>query len=62
MAKLQRGTDPAELVRRAMKRIEAGETEIRPGLSNVLKIASRLAPALIFNQMSSLSKLGHKAG
>jgi len=31
-------------VRRAIRGIDAGQTEIRPGLSNVLNIESRLEP------------------
>lgn len=59
--KREKGMDPAVLVRRAIKGIEAGETEIRPGLSNLLKIASRVAPNLMFKQMIKLSQLGRKA-
>ncbi len=51
------GMDPAVLVRRAIKGIQAGEIEIRPGPSNILKIASRLAPNAIFKQMIRLSRL-----
>lgn len=57
----ERGVDPAVLVRRAIKRIEAGDTEIRPGASNILKIASRLAPNFMFNQMLRLSQRGSTA-
>ena len=32
--------------------VEKGKTDIRPGLSKVLNIASRVAPDLVFNQMS----------
>ncbi len=34
--------------------IEAGKTEIRPGLSNVLYLLSRLAPGLPFGQMAKM--------
>ena len=44
------------LVRRAIAGIEAGKMEIRPGQSNILKIASRLAPGLIFAQMSKVGR------
>ncbi len=57
----EKGMDVAVLVRRALKGIEAGRQEIRPGLSNVLLIASRVAPRLMFNQMVKLSQLGPKA-
>ena len=40
------------LVRRAITGIEAGKTDIRPGLSKILSIAGRVAPDLVFNQMS----------
>lgn len=53
----EKGMDPKALVRRAIEGIEAGKTEIRPGLSNILKIASRLAPGLMFRQMVRMSKL-----
>jgi uncharacterized oxidoreductase len=57
----EKGMDPAVLVRRAIRGIEAGESEIRPGLSNILKIANRVAPNFIFNQMIRLSQLAPKA-
>ena len=40
------------LVRHAITGVEAGKTDIRPGLSRVLGIAGRVAPDLMFNQMS----------
>lgn len=52
----QRGMPVSVLARRAISGIEAGKTEIRPGLSNVLKIASRVAPGLIFRQMSRVGR------
>ncbi|MCB8882653.1 SDR family NAD(P)-dependent oxidoreductase [Acidisoma cellulosilytica] len=57
----EKGMDPAQLVRRAIAGIEAGKAEIRPGLANVLKIASRVAPGFMFKQMIKLSQLGAKA-
>lgn len=48
----QKGMAVDRLVRDALAAIEAGRTEIRPGVSNVLKIASRVAPEFIFNQLS----------
>lgn len=53
----EKGMDPKALVRRAIEGIEAGKTEIRPGPSNIMKIASRLAPEFMFKQMIRLSKL-----
>lgn len=44
------------LVRRAIAAIEAGQTEIRPGMSNLLKIASRVAPAFMFRQMAKVGR------
>ena len=42
------------LVRHAIAGIEAGRTEIRPGLAQVLKIASRVAPGLMFRQLAKV--------
>jgi uncharacterized oxidoreductase len=42
------------LVRKAIAGIEAGKTEIRPGLSNVLYLMSRFAPSLPFGQMAKM--------
>ncbi len=39
------------LVKHALAGIEKGRLEIRPGLSNVLKLMSRLAPGFMFKQM-----------
>lgn len=50
----QRGMPVDVLVRKAIASIEAGRTEIRPGQSNLLKIASRVAPGLIFREMSKV--------
>jgi uncharacterized oxidoreductase len=52
----EKGMDVKDLVRHAIAGIEAGKSEIRPGLSNVLKIASRVAPHLMFKQMVRLSR------
>jgi uncharacterized oxidoreductase len=40
----QKGMDVKVLAKKAITGIEAGKLEIRPGLSNVLKIMSRIAP------------------
>lgn len=50
----EKGMPVDVLVRRFIDGIEAGKTEIRPGQSNILKIASRLAPELIFRQLSKV--------
>ncbi len=43
------------LVERALAGIEKGALEIRPGLSNVLKLMSRLAPGFAFKQMIKMT-------
>lgn len=45
-----------ELARRALAGVEAGRLEIRPGVSNVLKVMSRVAPGLIFAQMAKFGR------
>ncbi|MFY0665988.1 MAG: SDR family NAD(P)-dependent oxidoreductase [Natronospirillum sp.] len=50
----QRGMPVDTLVRKAIASIESGKTEIRPGQSNLLKIASRVAPGLMFNVFSKV--------
>lgn len=52
----QKGMPVGTLAQKAIVSIEAGHTEIRPGLSNVLNILSRLAPQLPFNQMAKMYK------
>jgi uncharacterized oxidoreductase len=42
------------LVSKAIAGIEAGKTEIRPGISNLLYVLSRFAPALPFGQMAKM--------
>lgn len=49
-----KGMPVEKLVRAAIAGIEAGRTEIRPGQSNLLKIASRIAPELILRQLSKV--------
>ena len=51
----QKGMDPVALVQQTIKGIEAGKSEIRPGLSNVLKTMSRVAPEFMFKQMTRMS-------
>lgn len=51
----RRNMPVATLVRHAITGIEAGKTDIRPGLSKVLDIASRVAPDLVFNQTSKVA-------
>jgi uncharacterized oxidoreductase len=44
--------DVKVLARHAIAGIEAGKLEIRPGLSNVLKAMSRIAPQFMLNRMA----------
>ena len=46
------------LVTKVIVGIEAGETELRPGISNLLYLLSRLAPALPFGRMAKM--VSHK--
>ena len=43
---------PEVLAARAIAAIEAGRLEIRPGLANVLKVMSRIAPQFILRQLA----------
>lgn len=52
----QKGMDPVTLVKQALAGIEAGHSEIRPGLSNALKTMSRVAPQFMLAQMAAMSK------
>jgi uncharacterized oxidoreductase len=44
------------LAKRAIAGIESGKLEIRPGLSNVLKAMSRVAPQFMLKQMAKVGK------
>lgn len=52
----QKGMDVKVLAAKAIAGIEAGRLEIRPGLSNVLRIMSRIAPEFMFHQMAKLGQ------
>ena len=52
----QKGMDVALLVKATIAGIEVGKTEIRPGLSNVLKTMSRIAPEFMLKQIMNASK------
>jgi uncharacterized oxidoreductase len=52
----QKGMDVKVLVQQAIAGIESGKVEIRPGLANVLKMMSRIAPQFIFNQLAGMGK------
>lgn len=54
----QKGMDVAVLARRAVAGIEAGRLEIRPGLSNMLKLMSRVAPGFALDQMTRMVSPG----
>jgi uncharacterized oxidoreductase len=44
------------LASKAIAGIEVGKLEIRPGLSNVLKAMSRIAPQFMLNQMENMAR------
>ena len=48
--------DVRVLAKHAIDGIERGKLEIRPGLSNVLKAMSRVAPTFMFNQLVKSTK------
>lgn len=52
----QKGMDVKALAARTIAGIEAGTLEIRPGLSNVLKVMSRIAPHFMFKQLAKMAK------
>ncbi|WP_461451735.1 SDR family oxidoreductase [Mucilaginibacter sp.] len=47
--------DPVKLIAVALKGIQNDDYEIYPGLSKVIKMMSRIAPGVIFNQMSKIA-------
>jgi uncharacterized oxidoreductase len=49
------GMDVVKLARLAIKGIERDVLEIRPGLSNILKLLSRVAPAFALNMLARTS-------
>jgi uncharacterized oxidoreductase len=52
----EKAMDPKVLAQRAISGIEAGKLEIRPGVANLLKIMSRVAPGFMLKQMTKLSR------
>lgn len=52
----QKAMDVKVLARKAIAGIEAGKLEIRPGLSNILKTMSRVAPQFMFSQLAKVGK------
>jgi len=54
--KNRKGMDVKVLALRGIAGIEAGKLEIRPGLSNVLKIMSRVAPQFALKQIAKTTR------
>ena len=52
----QKAMPVAVLARKAIAGIEAGQREIRPGQSNLLKLLSRVAPDFAFKQLTKMTK------
>lgn len=53
--------DVTVLARRAIAGIEAGKVEIRPGLANVLRMMSRIAPQFMLGQLAKMRKPAKQA-
>ena len=53
--KVPKGMEASVFARKAISGIEAGKLEIRPGLANVLKVMSRMAPGFMLNQMGKMT-------
>ncbi len=56
IVKSMQGMEVEILVGRVLQAIEAGKLEIRPGLSNLLKVMSRVAPGFILGRMARLAQ------
>lgn len=52
----EKAMDAAVLAKLAIAGIEANRLEIRPGVANVLRIMSRVAPGFMLRQMTKLSR------
>ena len=52
----EKGMDVKILAKHAITGIESGKLEIRPGLSNLLKAMSRIAPQFMLKQMAKVGK------
>jgi uncharacterized oxidoreductase len=50
----QKGMPVVELVSRMIRGIEAGHADVRPGISRVLWLASRVAPTVMFRQLAKV--------
>ena len=53
--KVPKGMDVKVFAQKAIAGMEAGKLEIRPGLANVLKVMSRIAPGFMLNQMGKMT-------
>ena len=53
--KVPKGMNVTVFAKKAIAGIEAGKLEVRPGLANVLKILSRIAPGFALKQMGKLT-------
>ena len=53
--KVPKGMEARVFAQKAIAGIEAGKLEIRPGLANVLKIMSRMAPGFMLNQLGKMT-------
>ncbi len=53
--KVPKGMEARVFAQKAIAGIEAGKLEIRPGLANVLKVMSRMAPGFMLNQMGKMT-------
>ncbi len=52
----QKGMNVTTLVSKAIAGIEAGRSEVRPGLSSVLQVMSRIAPHFMLKQMVKMTQ------
>ena len=52
--KLPKGMDVKVFAKKAIAGIEAGKLEVRPGLANVMKILSRIAPQFTLKQVAKM--------
>src|SRR6516162_768136 len=60
--KLPKGMDVEVFAKKAIAGIEAGKLEVRPGLANVMKTLSRIAPEFTLKQMAKMiPSLGHQS-
>ena len=53
--KVPKGMDVKVFAQRAIAGIEAGKREVRPGLANVLKVLSRIAPGFALKQTGKMT-------